>query len=199
MKKAIIGAAIAAVLTAWCVRFYSLNGTLKVTSKYPRKIFSMNEQVSLTDSVSYSMIKQPDYDIAVVDARIVDSDDYLEEMGKTSDDFLMLSERYLEITLDIVNNGDTENVFAFYGIPVLGTNWYTFYDPDATKYINGFEDNGRAHYIKASMDGHRTVKAAYRMYWEDFNTAQWNDLENEKMWLSVTQSPIEQRIRIKVN
>lgn len=199
MKKIAIGAVILVILTGWCIRFYSLNGTFEVKTKYPRKVYSMNEQVSLTNSTSYNMIKQPDYNISVVDARIVDADDYLKEMGKTADDFLSLSERYLEITLDIANNGDTENVFDFYGIPILGTNWYTFYDPDASKYINGFDTQDRALYIKARLEGHRTVKVAYRLYWKDFNTKQWNDLENEKMWLSVTQSPVDQRIAIKIS
>lgn len=199
MKKAAIAVVILVILIGWCIRFYSLNGTFKVKTKFPRKVYSMNEQVSLTNSMSYNMIKQPDYNIAVVEARIVDADDYLKEMGKTADDFLMLSERYLEITLDIVNNGDTENVFDFYGIPVLGTNWYTFYDPDASKYINGFEGQDRSIYIKARPEGHRTVKVAYRIYWKDFNTKQWDDIENEKMWLSVTQSPLDQRIAIKIN
>lgn len=199
MKKIAIGAVILVVLIGWCFRVYSLNGTFKVTTKFPKKVYSMNEQVSLTNSMSYNMIKQPDYNLAVVDARIVDADDYLREMCKTDDDFLSLSERYLEITLDIVNNGDTENVFDFYGIPILGTNWYTFYDPDATKYINGFEMQDRELYIKARPEGHRKVKVAYRIYWKDFNTKQWNDLENEKMWLSVTQSPVDQRIAIKIS
>ncbi|MCD7890353.1 MAG: hypothetical protein LUG26_00825, partial [Ruminococcus sp.] len=171
----------------------------KIKTTYPIEIYSMNEPVSLTDSVSYNMIEQPDYDIAVTDTRIIDADDYLEEMGKTSDDFNMLSERYFEITIDIVNNGDMENVFSLYGIPVLETNWYTFYDPDATVYINGFEDQSRNVCIKAKADGHRTLKVAYRLYWKDSNTEQWNDLENEEMWLSVTQSPIDQRIAIEVS
>lgn len=199
MKKIAICAIILVALTGWCIRFYSLNGTFKVKTTYPIEIYSMNEPVSLTDSVSYNMIEQPDYDIAVTDARIIDADNYLEEMGKTSDDFNMLSERYLEITIDIVNNGDMENVFSLYGIPVLGTNWYTFYDPDATIYINGFEDQSRDVCIKAKAEGHRTLKVAYRLYWKDFNTEQWNDLENEEMWLSVTQSPVDQRIAIEVS
>lgn len=198
MKKFIVIIATLAVLTGWCMRFYSLNGTFKVKTEHPRKVYSVGEQVSLRDSISYNMIKQPDYNISVESARIIDAGNYLEEMNKTSDDFLMLSERYLEITLDIVNNGDTENVFDFYGIPVIGTNWYTFYDPDATKYANGFKENGRAQFIKASMDGHRKVKVAYRLYWKDFNTEQWNNLEDEEMWLSVTLSPVEKRIKIEI-
>ncbi|MBO5383959.1 MAG: hypothetical protein J6A30_06645 [Ruminococcus sp.] len=198
MKKIIVSTVILAVLTGWCVRFYSLNGTFKVKTEHPRKVYSVGEHVSLKDSTSYNMIKQPDYNISVESARIIDADDYLEEMNKTSDDFLMLSERYLEITLDIVNNGDTENVFDFYGIPVIGTNWYTFYDPDATKYTNGFKENGRAQFIKAGMDGHRKVKVAYRLCWKDFNTEQWNNLKDEEMWLSVTLSPVEKRIKIEI-
>lgn len=199
MKKVVLTMAVLILLTGWCVRFYSLNGTIKVRPQNPIIEYSMNEAVSLTDCLSYSMIKQADYDIAVVDARIVDANDYLLEIGKTSEDFLSLSERYLEITLDIVNNGDVENVFDLYGIPVLGTTWYTFLDVDATNYINGFESTGfRDVLIKASMDGHRKVKVAYRLFWKDFNTKQWNNLEDEKMWLSVTESPVSQRIAINV-
>ena len=199
MKKVVLTMAVLILLTGWCVRFYSLNGTIKVRPQNPIIEYSMNEAVSLTDCLSYSMIKQADYDIAVVDARIVDANDYLLEIGKTSEDFLSLSERYLEITLDIVNNGDVENVFDLYGIPVLGTTWYTFLDVDATNYINGFESSGfRDVLIKASMDGHRKVKVAYRLFWKDFNTKQWNNLEDEKMWLSVTESPVSQRIAINV-
>ena len=49
------------------------------------------------------------------------------------------------------------------------------------------------------MDGHKTVKAAYRLNWISFNTQQWNNLENEKMWLSVTELPEEKRIAIKID
>ena len=179
MKKLSLTVAILILLTGWCIRFYSLNGTFRVRTQYPEIEYSMNESVSLTDCLSYNMIKQADYNIAVVDARIVEANDYLSEMGKSKEDFLSLSERYLEITLDIVNNGDTENVFDLYGIPVLGTTWYTFLDVDATNYINGFENKGvRDVFIMADMDGHKKVKVAYRLYWKDFNTNQWNNLEN---------------------
>ena len=199
MKKLIIGAAVFAVLAGWSGRFYTLNGTFKIKTKSPRIVYSMNESVSLSDSIAYNMIKHPDYDIAVVDAEILDSDELLEQTNTKKEDYLGLSERYLVITLDVVNNGDTENDFDFYSIPVLGTNWYTFYDPDATKYVNGFESKDRAKYIRAKMDGHRKVKVAYRLYWKDFNTKQWNNLEKEKMWLSVTESPEEKRISIRVS
>lgn len=199
MKKMIIGAAVIAVLAGWSVRFYTLNGSFKIKTKSQRIVYSMNESVSLSDSIAYNMIKHPDYDIAVVDAEILDSEDLLNEVNKKQEDFLGLSERYLVITLDMVNNGDNQNDFDFYSIPVLGTNWYTFYDPDATKYVNGFEGNERAKFIRVGMDGHKTVKVAYRLNWISFNTQQWNNLENEKMWLSVTELPEEKRIAIKID
>jgi len=198
MKKLVISSIVIILVAIWCVRFYSVNGTFKVRQKYERIIYSMNEQVDLTESKSYNGIEQPAYKISVKNARIVERDDYLKEMNKTADDFMGLSERYLELTICVENNGDTENLLDLYGLPVLGTNWYTFYDPDATKYINNFTGEERAKFIKAKFDGCSTVKIAYRMYWEDFNKRQWNNLDDETMWLSVTLSPVEKRIKIEI-
>ncbi|MBR3919595.1 MAG: hypothetical protein IKJ59_12820 [Clostridia bacterium] len=72
MKKIIVSTVILAVLTGWCVRFYSLNGTFKVKTEHPRKVYAVGEHISLKDSTSYNMIKQPDYNISVESARIVD-------------------------------------------------------------------------------------------------------------------------------
>ena len=90
-----------------------------------------NKQDDAMEMLNELSEKQENGDIYYLMSKIFElNDDELRQLdyylNKTSDDFLMLSERYLEITLDIVNNGDTENVFDFYGIPVIGTNWYTF-------------------------------------------------------------------------
>lgn len=198
MKKPIIIATALVCLTSWCVRYYTLNGTFAVHGQYSTEIYEMHETVAFDDGVSYGVFEQPGYSVSVEDARIIDSDDYLKELGKNPEDFQFLSEKYLELTLTISNEGDYPNGLTFYGLPVIGSNWYTFYDNEVTACINPFfEDNyDYGHGCIVEKNSSSTVKIAYNLYEYRFLSEQFENLENEEMWLWVTLRPIDKRISI---
>lgn len=197
MRKWIIGSVSALLFAAWGIRFYALNGTFKVHSPNEIKYYSINEEVDTVNCSSYNVIEQGNLTLSVKNVRIIEADDYLQELDKTAEDFLDVSERYLEVTINVKNNdNDTEAFLDPYGFPVFGTNWYIFYDPDATKFANKMETESRFIAIELDTGSTCDIKIVYPIRWADFNSSQWENLEKEKMWLYVTMSPIEKRIEL---
>ena len=107
-----------------------------------------------------------------------------------------LSEKYLELTLTVANEGDYPKGLTFYALPVLGSNWFTYYDNEVTACINPFfeGDYDQAHACAVRTNTSTTVKIAYNLYERHFLPNQFKNLEHEKMWLSVTTLPVDQRI-----
>lgn len=198
MKKLAVGAISLVCAIAWCIRYYTLNGTFAVHGMYPEEVYAMHEIVAFDDCISYGGHEAPGYSVVLESARIVDSEDYLEELGKTAEDFHYLSERYLELTLTVSNYGDYADGMSFYGLPVIGTNWYAFYDNEITACINPFfEDNyDDAWGCGVNKNSNATVKIAYNLYENVFSSKQWSNINQEKMWLWVTLKPIDKRIAI---
>jgi hypothetical protein len=199
MKKVIILTTVFVLIAAWCVRYYTLNGTFAIHDQYPLEVYKMHETVEFGDCVSYNVYEQPGYAISLESARIVNSDDYLKELDKTPEDFHYLSPKYLELTLTVSNNGDYPNGLTFYALPVLGENWYTFYDNEITACINPFfnDDFNQGHACAVRKNTSTTIKIAYNLYDYHFRESTYGNLENEKMWLWVTLRPIDKRIEIK--
>ena len=158
----------------------------------------MYDVVEFDDCMSYGGYEAPGYSIVLEAARIVDAKDYLEEQGKNVGDFQYLSERYLELTLTVSNCGDYKDGMNFYGLPVIGTNWYAFYDNEVTACINPFFENNydAAWGCGVNKNSNATVKIAYNLYENMFSTKQWSNMNQEKMWLWVTLKPIDKRIAI---
>lgn len=198
MKKRIIGAIAIACAVIWCIRYYTLNGTFAVHGIYQEEVYTMYDVVEFDDCMSYGGYEAPGYSIVLEAARIVDAKDYLEELGKNVGDFQYLSERYLELTLTVSNCGDYKDGMNFYGLPVIGTNWYAFYDNEVTACINPFFENNydAAWRCGVNKNSNATVKIAYNLYENMFSTKQWSNMNQEKMWLWVTLKPIDKRIAI---
>lgn len=198
MKKPLIVVIVFICTAVWCIRYYTLNGTFAVHGKFPEEIYAMHETVEFNDCKSYNVIEQPGYSITLDSARIIDTDNYLKEINKKPEDFHYLSERYLELTLTVSNYGDYPDGLTFYSLPVVGTNWYTFFDNEVTACINPFfEDNfDDAFGCVVKKDSSATVKIAYNLYEDLFSYKQWESLNQEKMWLWVTLQPIDKRIAI---
>ena len=168
MKKPIIAATLIVCLVAWCVRYYKVNGgTFAVHYEGPSAVYGMHEMVSFGDNIS-----------------------------KKPEDFHFLSEKYLELTLTVANEGDYPKGLTFYALPVLGSNWFTYYDNEVTACINPFfeGDYDQAHACAVRTNTSTTVKIAYNLYERHFLPNQFKNLEHEKMWLSVTTLPVDQRI-----
>ena len=140
MKKPIIAATLIVCLVAWCVRYYKVNGgTFAVHYEGPSAVYGMHEMVSFGDNISNNALEQPGYSVSLESARMIDAEDYLKELGKKPEDFHFLSEKYLELTLTVANEGDYPKGLTFYALPVLGSNWFTYYDNEVTACINHSE------------------------------------------------------------
>lgn len=201
MVKKIIVAIISIVLIfLWLTRYYILNNGFAVHGIYPERVCKMHETIEFGENKSYNLIEQPGYYISLESARIVDANDYLEELNMTSDQFEYLSEKYLELTLTVSNEGDYPDGITFYGFPVIGNNWYTFYDNQVTACINPFFENNfeAAHRCSVSKGSSATVKIAYNLYEDLFLPNQWNNIEKEDMWLWVTIMPVDTKVKIEL-
>ncbi len=203
MKKRItIIAVISTLMLIWGIRYYTINDGFAVHGQYPCKVYSMHETIEFGNGKTYNMYEQPGYSISLESARIIDSDAYLKELNANSGNYSYLSEKYLELTLTISNNGDYQDGIIFYGLPVVGENWYTFYDEEITASINDFfVNNGvsSATGCMVSKGGSSTVKIAYNLYERHFLPKQWSDITDEKMWLWVTLMPEDKKIEIEID
>ena len=199
MKKKIFAFFSVALTLAWLFRYYTLNGGMSVHGQYPEKIVGMHETIEFGDSKSYNVIEQPGYSVSLESARIIDTSDYLEEIGKTPEDFDYLSEKYLELTLKVSNEGDYTEGIEFYALPVIGEDWYTFYDNQLTACINPFFEGNyeAANRCAVKKDSSAIVKIAYNLYYNTFPDERWNKLDDEKMWMSATIKPVNQMIKIE--
>ena len=198
MKKIAVCLISVSLLSLWLFRYYKLNDGFSVHGLYPEKICQMHETFSFGDSKSYNVIEQPGYSISLESARIVNSSEYLEELNMKADQFEYLSEKYLELTLNVSNDGDYPDGITFYAFPVIGTNWYTFYDNQITACINPFFENNfeAAHGCGVAKGSSATVKIAYNLYEDLFLPDQWNKIDEEEMWLWVTIMPTDTKIHI---
>ena len=201
MKKIIIAALLIGITSLWLFRYYSINDGFFVHGIYPEVECQMNQKIEFGDNISYNMIEQPGYAISVDSAQIVEANDYLQELNMTADQFEYLSEKYLELTLTVYNTGDYPDGLTFYGLPVVGANWYAFYDNQITACINPFFERkyDAAHSCGVTKGSSATVKIAYNLYENSFLPNQWNNIEKEKMWLWVTLKPVDTKVRIKLN
>lgn len=195
-KKIIITTAALVCATAWCTRYYVLNGTFAVHNQSPVETYGMQERVEFGDCMSYGQIYTPGYAISVESCRVIDAEDYRTEMNKTAEDFEFLADRYVEVTLNVANLTNEAEGMDFYSIPLIGTNWYAFYDQDATAYINPFYQDQREQAFGAAVkpDSEATIKIAYSLYEDMFSQKQWDNLTDENMWIWTTISPVEKHI-----
>lgn len=200
MKKITAGIISIILLTLWLIRYYNLNDGFGVHGLYPEEVAIMHENIEFNDNKSYNGYEQPGYSISVETARIIDCDDYLNELDMKPEQFEYLSEKYLELTLKVSNEGNYPNGIFFYGFPVVGVNWYTFYDNQLTACINPFFKNNfeAAYACTVDKGSSATVKIAYNLYENAFSAEQWNNIDKEKMWLWVTIMPVDTKVRIKL-
>ena len=198
MKKRIAFAAAGALALGWTARVYALNDTLAVHDPVQTQWFGMNESVSLDDCKCYGGEDQSGYAIAVDACRIVDAADYLAELGRSPEEFEMLPERYLELTLDIENHGSDAPGINFFSLPVMSGSWYTFFDANATAYANPFfEGQYEAYGVAVEEQTNAAVKVVYRLYEFQFPEKQWEHLEDENMELWLTVEPVFKKIQLQ--
>lgn len=200
MKRIVVSLIIVSILTLWVYRYHEINNGFSVHGEYPEIITHMHDKIEFAENKSYNLYEAPGYSISVEKARIIDTDDYLKELNMDTNEFEFLSEKYLEITLTVQNNGDYQGGLSFYGLPIVGENWYSFYDNQLTACINPFFENDfdLAHGCTVSKGETATVKIAYNLYKQWFLPRQWENIENDNMWLSVTIMPVDTKVKIEL-
>lgn len=201
MKKIIIAVLFIGMTSLWLFRYYKINDGFAVHGIFPEVECQMNQKIEFGENKSYNVIEQPGYAISVDSARIIDAVDYLKELDMTADQFEYLSEKYLELTLTVYNTGDYPEGLSFYGLPVVGTNWYTFYDNQVTACINPFFERNFdiANGCAVTKGSSATVKIAYNLYADLFLPNQWNNIEKEEMWLWATIKPVDTKVKIQIS
>lgn len=201
MKKIIIAVLLIGITSLWLLRYYKINDGFSVHGMFPEVEYQMNQKIEFGDNKSYNLIEQPGYEISVDSARVVDAVDYLKELDMAADQFEYLSEKYLELTLTVSNTGDYPDGLSFYGLPVIGANWYTFYDNQVTACINPFfkRNFDIANGCAVTKGSSVTVKIAYNLYEDLFLPNQWENIEKENMWLWVTIKPVDTKVKIKIS
>lgn len=205
MKKPVIITVVVLILVAWCARVYALNGSLLPQTKYPEEFYDMHEKIEVSEEDDmYDVFKATGYSFSVEDARIIDADDYANEIGMSREDFNdPKAGKYLEITLEVSNSGDYDGFIPFMGLPVSGTDWDSGYDPYITLEINTAQvfvmDDGVGTVCGFILDkgNTETIKIAYSLRANNFiNGNRYENLEDEKMWLMITMRPVCKRILI---
>lgn len=200
MKKKILILASALVLAiGWCVQYFNINHTFALHDSCDVRWYGMHELVNLDNSMSYGGIDQTGYAFSVENCRIVDAEDFMTEYGKTPDQFSMVPERYLVVTMNIANHGEGEGSgINFFSLPVMGNSWYTMADPEATACANSFYNGAQEAYgVAALEDTSVSVTVVYRLYAFMFPESRWENLEDENMCIWSTVAPIQQKVQLQ--
>ena len=179
----------------WCLRYYQLNDGKLVTHEYPEKIYGLNEKVEYGEDIVYGKDdRSTGYAVTLLDKRIVDCEDYLDEIGKTEKDFnIYLPERVMEVTLNIsnINNDDLTQGVEFFPIWLIGRDWHEVYSSEFTAYANDiYEDDTNASFgIQVKQGKSYEIKLIYPMRRLCFSSYTWKNIDEESMWLTITSRP----------
>ncbi len=195
------------LLSAWVIRYISLNDGLKVGYKYDRAIYETGEVVAFGDNMSSGINYYDDYSISVDECRIYDSNEYILMLGKTEDDFnLDIPDKILEVTVTLYNDGEVreddtytdEDGVYFSSLQVVGTDWYEYFNREFTAYANEiFQDDVWGSYgIIVVPQSAYTFKIIYNLDQRERTDAVWNKIDETEMYLEVTLYPVNQLIKI---
>ena len=105
----------------------------------------------------------------------------------------------LEVTYKITNVSEVGDGIAFYGLPVIGEDWYNFFDNEVTSCVNDyFKDEFMAALAVGIKTGHENIcVVVYDFYGNTMEGDRWRNIENEKMWIWVSMGPKDQRILLE--
>ena len=201
MKKTIVLILSLIFIIAWGIRFYTLNGTFSAHNEYQTINYELGDPVQFNDNMSYNAYHASGYSITANHVRIISFEQFLSEFNKTTNDFTTMPEKFLivETTIENIFSDNTEEEINFYSLPIIGTNWYTFFNGEATAYANNFfNNNTSASYgVLVHRGDSAIVNIVYNLYENTFSKKQWDYLDYEPMWMSITIQPENQRIKLK--
>ena len=200
-KKLLIISCTLLIAVVWIIRFYSVNGRFKAyRDNVEEIIYNMNEYVELGDNLTYGCFIHKGYSVLVKKARVLEADDFLKEIGKLPNDFnIEIADKYIEVTLDIINSGNNEEGLLFYSFQISGIDWYTFFNHEETAFSNDFmNDNVEQSYgVIVNKNSSAEVKIIYPLYTWMLPTSRWEQIKKEKLFFCITRNPIEQKVLLE--
>lgn len=190
------------ILLIWAIRYVTLNHGFKISNEYQQEFYSKGDTVTFDDNMSCGIKYFKDYSICVDDFQIYDTDEYIHMLNKTQSDFgLLIPEKIVELTVTLKNNGNSlGNGVEFYGLTLVGTDWYSFYNSEFTAYANTiYDDNTQMSYgIIVPPDTTYTMKIIYDLPKCGRSNLNWQHISKEKMSLRITYSPISKLIALNM-
>lgn len=199
MKKLIISSAFLALALIWGVKFYNLNHGFKIKDRFPKEYFSMNEKMDFNDDMSYGGGYNKGYSVSLDNAEIVDAEELINNYYSQNAPMIHY-EKCLILTYSITNDGTAENDMQLLSFPVMGIDWYTSPDMQLSSKISS-ELSGTALSGSGSLTVPKgetiKVRVAYQLFRQNFTPQNWNNLEEQDMWVWATLSPTDKRIKIE--
>lgn len=200
MKSKIIFVLSVIFLVVWTIRYYTLNKTFLAHNEYLTTNYKLGEKVEINDNMSYNGYYNSGYSITVNKKRIISFEDFLSEYNKEQSDFLIKPEKFLIVETDIENisSDNTQEGVYFQSLPIIGTNWYTFFNREATAYVNDFfdDDTSVSYGVLVHKGTSAKVNIVYNLYEDSFSQSQWDNLDDEPMRLNITIRPVNNMIVI---
>ena len=195
-KKVIIVAVIILILTVWGIQVYTFN------KKYPdskREVYNMGEMVPFEKDVVY-LVSMEGYEVRVDESTICTYEEFLEKYNVSAEKKKEIDEYYMappqkiyDIVITLKNNKSTAEGVYFAEWLVQSNDIYIDFNemlfsaanPDIPGSAVALRDN-------TEMQFHLT----YNLREERFTKKAWSNIENYKMWLTITDYPKKKMIAL---
>ena len=182
------------VLYVW--RYVQLNASYQRMQTGWDEIHYLGEEVSLGENHIDNSIQANGYSIRVDAVQIVDTAEYMEEKGLSSDSReASLPERLALLSATIKNKDNRDDSFPVLLFEVYGIDFYTVVDFELFNQINiDLQKEGWG--IVLPQDTEHTVVIPFRLDRDSFNFYTWNHLAGYPLSMRLTYGPA--RIIIKL-
>lgn len=198
MKKKIkLGAILVIVVilsVAWCWRYLSLNKYYQSEYGTTTAYYSTGDLVSFDDNISVGGLSWDGYSIKVNSARIVDCEDYLAEYNMTLDNLDNAPDKVCEVTITLYNASSTAKGVYLNDIILHGLDNYTDMNRDLLAVANPVLKGALG--ISLAANTEYTVRLVYNLREMHFTKYTWEHLDDYKLWLKLTSSPIVKEIEL---
>lgn len=198
-KRIVICIAAFILIGIWAVRYCTLNDGFSVKYYANRLYYNMGEIVDFEDnSIGYNKTCNG-YSIQVNGVNFYEPDEYLS--GKSlSEEYNLIAapDKIVEIDATLYNSDNETDGVEFYPIELVGKDWSAMYNPEMVAIANPiFENNPEISYgLKVRPGTSYDIKLIYGLRKIYFPEKRWNNIENDEMWLEITNKPDNKLIKL---
>lgn len=199
-KNRIISILLCSFFILWICRYVALNDGLQINDQFEHIYHDLGEKVAFGDNMCLGMQYYTDLAISVDAIEVIDTNVYIEQLGKSEEDFFfLLPEKVIEATITIYNDHTEEQGIYFSSLQVVGSDWYQYYHHELTAYANDlFKDNvGNAFGIILLPEDEYTIKLVFTLFKQGFPEHRWQNLEKEEMYMQTTIRPEAHFIKLQ--